>query len=150
MGKHNRTNESGSSEVIENLAQLNAEQAENFTLPLPPTLTVEDLVTTDHVLTPDGEIVEAPAPLQTEVEGNLAVAAPAPQPTLPQEHRVDEEAFSKASNTSERMRELSRQGFKVSAIAKIMEARFGAGRKFPFRYQHVRNVLNQPLKRKAS
>jgi hypothetical protein len=73
-------------------------------------------------------------------KGNAAVAAPVAAPTFP----TDAELRAAGNETlSARIRALSAMGAKTAEIAKIVLRSNGEHPK----YQHVRNVLKQPLKR---
>jgi len=74
--------------------------------------------------------VEVPAPAATIRDA--AAAAPAPQVT-----ETAEQLIAKYGNKSNAIRAMAAEGLKCGPISKALG----------IRYQHARNVLNQPLKR---
>lgn len=81
--------------------------------------------------------VKVEAPVVAEVQAPAVVVAEVQALEVKKIEGTSAELIAKHGNKSNAIRFLNSEGHKTAAIAKALE----------IRYQHVRNVLNQPLKR---
>jgi hypothetical protein len=88
-------------------------------------------------------IVEAP----TETAFGALVAAYVPAERPPSTDDVKAIVWSDTMNTSQKIKALARQGYKNSAIVKLMNPWYMSVKGRELRYQHVRNVLTQNYKK---